>query len=175
MNQDQNQSDPQKPEKQEDQAVPSKEELTTNDTQEQAQTESEQTEPTSVNTNTEQKSKAIKLIGGLSLIILFIVIAFGLWKAYQPKTVEIQGRVEAETIHVSTKQSNDLNLQYQQFQMGALNGSANWTAELVLDPCKPKEVIQLKGQRIIFNGVGMDMRFVQILILRKHPAHFSLC
>jgi hypothetical protein len=74
----------------------------------------------------------------------------------------------------STKQSNDLKLQYQQFQMGALNGSANWTAELVLDPCKPKEVIQLKG-RIIFNGVGMDMRFVQILILRKHPVHFSPC
>ena len=103
MNQDQNQSDPQKPEKQEDQAVPSTEELTTNDTQEQAQTESEQTEPASANTNPEQKSKAIKLIGGLALIILFIVIAFGLWKAYQPKTVEIQGRVEAETIHVSTK------------------------------------------------------------------------
>ena len=98
MNQDQNQSDPQKPEKQEDQAVPSTEELTTNDTQEQAQTK-----PASTNTNTEQKSKAIKLIGGLALIILFIVIAFGLWKAYQPKTVEIQGRVEAETIHVSTK------------------------------------------------------------------------
>ncbi|HAE64078.1 MAG TPA: RND transporter [Acinetobacter johnsonii] len=103
MNQDQNQSDPQKPEKQEDQAVPSTEELTTNDTQEQAQTESEQTKSASANTNPEQKSKAIKLIGGLALIILFIVIAFGLWKAYQPKTVEIQGRVEAETIHVSTK------------------------------------------------------------------------
>lgn len=103
MNQDQNQSDPQKPEKQEDQVEPSTEELTTNNTQEQAQTESEQTEPASTNTNPEQKSKAIKLIGGLALIILFIVIAFGLWKAYQPKTVEIQGRVEAETIHVSTK------------------------------------------------------------------------
>ena len=57
MNQDQNQSDPQKPEKQEDQAVPSTEELATNDTQEQVQAESE-------NTNTEPKSKAIKLIGG---------------------------------------------------------------------------------------------------------------
>ena len=78
MNQDQNQSDPQKPEKQEDQAVPSTEELTTNDTQEQVQAESEQIEPASVNTNTEQKSKTIKLIGGLALIILFIVIAFGL-------------------------------------------------------------------------------------------------
>ena len=38
MNQDQNQSDPQKPEKQEDQVEPSTEELTTNNTQEQAQT-----------------------------------------------------------------------------------------------------------------------------------------
>ena len=80
MNQDQNKSDPKKPEKQEDQAVPSTEELATNDTQEQVQAESE-------NTNTEPKSKAIKLIGGLALIILFIVIAFVLWKAYKPKTV----------------------------------------------------------------------------------------
>lgn len=105
MNQDQNQSDPQKPEKQEDQVEPSTEELTTNNTQEQAQTE-----PASANTNPEQKSKAIKLIGGLALIILFIVIAFGLWKAYQPKTVEIQGRVEAETIHVSTKVPSRIDL-----------------------------------------------------------------
>nr|MBP8207532.1 efflux RND transporter periplasmic adaptor subunit [Acinetobacter sp.] len=37
------------------------------------------------------------------LILLFALIAFGLWKSYQPKEVELQGRVEAETIHVSTK------------------------------------------------------------------------
>ncbi len=74
----------------------------------------------------------------------------------------------------STKQSNDLKLQYQQFQMGALNGSANWTAELVLDPCKPKEVIQLKGQDHIqrsWNGYAIhsDINITQA------PVHFSLC
>jgi HlyD family secretion protein len=63
MNQDKNKSDPQKPEIQQDQAVPSTEELTTNDTQKQAQTKTEQTKPASANTNPEQKSKAIKLIG----------------------------------------------------------------------------------------------------------------
>ncbi|WP_421021002.1 efflux RND transporter periplasmic adaptor subunit, partial [Klebsiella pneumoniae] len=36
-------------------------------------------------------------------ILLLGLIAFGLWKSYQPKMVEIQGRVEAETIHISTK------------------------------------------------------------------------
>lgn len=31
------------------------------------------------------------------------MIAFGLWKAYQPQPIELQGRVEAETVHISTK------------------------------------------------------------------------
>jgi HlyD family secretion protein len=37
------------------------------------------------------------------VIILLATIAFGLWKSYQPQDIEIQGRVEAETIYVSTK------------------------------------------------------------------------
>ena len=37
------------------------------------------------------------------LILLLGLIAFGLWKSYQPKEIELQGRVEADTIHVSTK------------------------------------------------------------------------
>ncbi len=37
------------------------------------------------------------------VIILLAAIAFGLWKSYQPQDIEIQGRVEAETIYVSTK------------------------------------------------------------------------
>ena len=44
-----------------------------------------------------------KLIVLLVLIVLLGFIAFGLWKAYQPKSIELQGRVEAETLHVSTK------------------------------------------------------------------------
>ncbi|MDR7016487.1 efflux RND transporter periplasmic adaptor subunit [Acinetobacter sp. 3657] len=49
-----------------------------------------------------QKSKA-KIIGLIILILILGIIAFGLWKAYQPKTIELQGRVEAETVHISTK------------------------------------------------------------------------
>lgn len=49
------------------------------------------------------KKKAFIAIGLIILIALLGLIAFGLWKSYQPKTVDIQGRVEAETIHISTK------------------------------------------------------------------------
>ena len=50
-----------------------------------------------------KKSAAIKAIGLMVLILLLGLIAFGLWKSYQPKEIELQGRVEADTIHVSTK------------------------------------------------------------------------
>ena len=49
------------------------------------------------------KNSKIKLIIGLIIIALLGLIIFGLWKSYQPKPIELQGRVEAETIHVSTK------------------------------------------------------------------------
>ena len=49
-----------------------------------------------------QKGKA-KIIGLIIVFILLGLIAYGLWKAYQPQAVELQGRVEAETIHISTK------------------------------------------------------------------------
>jgi HlyD family secretion protein len=55
-------------------------------------------------TNSEpKKSAAIKAIGLMVLILLLGLITFGLWKSYQPKEIELQGRVEADTIHVSTK------------------------------------------------------------------------
>ncbi|AXY59643.1 MULTISPECIES: HlyD family secretion protein [Acinetobacter] len=44
-----------------------------------------------------------KVVIAIIIIALLGLIAFGLWKSYQPKTVELQGRVEAETVHVSTK------------------------------------------------------------------------
>ncbi len=49
------------------------------------------------------KSSKIKLIIAVVTIALLGLIIFGLWKSYQPKPIELQGRVEAETIHVSTK------------------------------------------------------------------------
>jgi len=104
MNQDQNQPDPQKSETVEDQIAPSQDELTTEQREDQAQTKINQDNSSSDTTDTNQKSKRIKVLGTVALILVLGVIAFGLWKAYQqPKTVDIQGRVEAETLHISTK------------------------------------------------------------------------
>ena len=49
------------------------------------------------------KSRNLKIIATLLLILLLSLIGFGLWKSYQPQQIELQGRVEAETIYVSTK------------------------------------------------------------------------
>ncbi|RKG37829.1 HlyD family secretion protein [Acinetobacter rongchengensis] len=49
------------------------------------------------------KNKALLAIGVIILVALLGLIAFGLWKSYQPKTIDVQGRVETETLHVSTK------------------------------------------------------------------------
>ena len=35
--------------------------------------------------------------------IILAIIIFGLWKSYQPSEIELQGRVEAETVQVATK------------------------------------------------------------------------
>ena len=53
--------------------------------------------------NAQKKSKLKKIITILVVLILLGLIIFGLWKSYQPKTISIQGRVEADTIHVSSK------------------------------------------------------------------------
>lgn len=64
---------------------------------------SEQAQTTENTKTNPKKSAFIKVISLIVLILLLGLIAFGLWKSYQPKQVELQGRVEAETIHVSTK------------------------------------------------------------------------
>ncbi len=56
------------------------------------------------NTSQEQKNKGlIKVVIAIIIVLLLGLIAYGLWKAYQPKQVEVLGRVEAETLHISTK------------------------------------------------------------------------
>ena len=60
-------------------------------------------QPAAENTDSAKKSGAVKAAGLTALILLLGLIAFGLWKSYQPEALELQGRVEAETIHVSTK------------------------------------------------------------------------
>ncbi|MCJ8162036.1 HlyD family secretion protein [Acinetobacter zhairhuonensis] len=71
-------------------------------------TSSEADSSESVNTSQPSKAetskpKIVKMLVTILIILLLGVIAFGLWKSYQPKMVEIQGRVEAETIHISSK------------------------------------------------------------------------
>ncbi|WP_407305973.1 HlyD family secretion protein [Acinetobacter sp.] len=64
---------------------------------------SEQAQSTEDTAPNPKKSAVTKMVGIVVLILLLGLIAFGLWKSYQPKQVELQGRVEAGTIYVSTK------------------------------------------------------------------------
>lgn len=66
----------------------------------------EETEPNSAISQPQEQQPnrgKIKLIIFVIIILVLGLIAYGLWKAYSPKTIELQGRVEAETVHISTK------------------------------------------------------------------------
>lgn len=71
------------------------------------QTQSATLEENHATTSTDEQppeiSKKKKYLLLALLPILLAVIIFGLWKSYQPTPIELQGRVEAETIQVATK------------------------------------------------------------------------
>lgn len=67
------------------------------DTSQTAQDQTQALKPDSI------KSRNLKIFATLLLILMLSLIGFGLWKSYQPQQIELQGRVEAETIYVSTK------------------------------------------------------------------------
>lgn len=71
------------------------------------QTQSATLEENHATTSTDEQppeiSKKKKYLLLALLPILLAVIIFGLWKSYQPAPLELQGRVEAETIQVATK------------------------------------------------------------------------
>lgn len=75
----------------------------TNQVQKDDQASDHQESSTNKSDSKPPKNSKIKLIIGVIIIALLGLIIFGLWKSYQPKPIELQGRVEAETIHVSTK------------------------------------------------------------------------
>ncbi|MBD0110326.1 biotin/lipoyl-binding protein, partial [Acinetobacter baumannii] len=75
----------------------------TNQNQQNTQTDNTQEVKTSKSDSQPPKNSKIKLIIAVVVIALLGLIIFGLWKSYQPKPIELQGRVEAETVHVSTK------------------------------------------------------------------------
>ncbi|UUS59919.1 MULTISPECIES: HlyD family secretion protein [unclassified Acinetobacter] len=86
--------------------------VSTSDVSPTANTAEDTQEKVAINTDAEtknssvqsrNKSALIKFGIGIVLVLLLALIVFGLWKSYQPKQVELQGRVEAETIHISTK------------------------------------------------------------------------
>lgn len=57
------------------------------------------------------------------------------------------------------QKSNFMSIQYKNFNMGAMQGSADWTAEFTLDPCKPKDVLILSGTDAIkrsWNGYHIE-------------------
>ncbi len=99
-----------------------------------------------------------KLKWGIGSVLTLAVVAVGgnLYADKSLKTYYQQG----------SKQSNNLSLQYQHLTWESLKGSANWIAELVLDPCKPKEVLQFSGQDNIkrsWNGYAIysDIKIIQ--------------
>ncbi|MGQ9375001.1 DUF945 family protein [Acinetobacter tandoii] len=100
-----------------------------------------------------------KIKWGVGGVFAVATLAVG-GNLYADKSLQTYYQQEAK------QPSKNLSLNYQNFQMGALQGSADWTAELILDPCKPKEVIKLTGRDQIkrsWNGyqIQSDVKVVQ--------------
>ncbi|AUX86970.1 hypothetical protein C3F34_13615 [Acinetobacter sp. ACNIH2] len=100
-----------------------------------------------------------KIKWGVGGIVAVATLAVG-GNLYADKSLQTYYQQEAK------QPSKNLSLNYQNFQMGAMRGSADWTAELILDPCKPKEVIKLTGRDQIkrsWNGyqIQSDVKVVQ--------------
>jgi len=100
-----------------------------------------------------------KIKWGVGGVVAVTTLAVG-GNLYADKSLQTYYQQEAK------QPTKNLSLNYQNFQMGALQGSADWTAELILDPCKPKEVIKLTGRDQIkrsWNGyqIQSDVKVVQ--------------
>lgn len=61
-----------------------------------------------------------------------------------------------------SKALEELEVKYSNIQLGMMKGSADWEITLILDPCKPKDVIVLQGQDQIqkkWNGYNIESSF----------------
>ncbi|NNG83029.1 DUF945 family protein [Acinetobacter sp. ANC 5378] len=59
------------------------------------------------------------------------------------------------------QKTNLVSIQYKNFNMGAMQGSADWVAQLSFDPCKPKDVLMLTGTDEIkrsWNGYHIESK-----------------
>ena len=62
-----------------------------------------------------------------------------------------------------TQTSDDLKIQYSNFNMNTFSGSADWVMTLALDPCKANDVLVLEGRDKIqknWKGYQIDSTYV---------------
>ncbi len=97
-----------------------------------------------------------KMIWGVGCLVLLAGSAAGAnWYADQ----QLRAYYEKSSAVNSTQ---DIDIIYKNFNMSALGGGADWTLNLALDPCKPKEKLVLNGRDTIqkkWNGYHIDSAF----------------
>lgn len=91
-----------------------------------------------------------KLTWGVGSIVVLVTAVIG-GNLYADKSLT--------SYYQQYQKSNFMSIQYKNFNMGAMQGSADWTAEFTLDPCKPKDVLILSGTDAIkrsWNGYHIE-------------------
>ena len=78
-----------------------------------------------------------KLIWGLGSLVVLATAAIG-GNLYADKSLHLY--------YQQNQKTNLVSIQYKNFNMGAMQGSADWAAQLSFDPCKPKDVLMLTGK-----------------------------
>lgn len=93
-----------------------------------------------------------KLIWGLGGLVVLATAAIG-GNLYADKSLDLY--------YQQNQKNNLVSIQYKNFNMGAMQGSADWAAQLSFDPCKPKEVLMLTGKDEIkrsWNGYHIESK-----------------
>ena len=93
-----------------------------------------------------------KLMWGLGGLVVLATAAIG-GNLYADKSLDLY--------YQQNQKTNLVSIQYKNFNMGAMQGSADWAAQLSFDPCKPKEVLMLTGKDEIkrsWNGYHIESK-----------------
>lgn len=93
-----------------------------------------------------------KLMWGLGGLVVLATAAIG-GNLYADKSLDLY--------YQQNQKNNLVSIQYKNFNMGAMQGSADWAAQLSFDPCKPKDVLMLTGKDEIkrsWNGYHIESK-----------------
>ena len=93
-----------------------------------------------------------KLMWGLGGLVVLATAAIG-GNLYADKSLDLY--------YQQNQKTNLVSIQYKNFNMGAMQGSADWAAQLSFDPCKPKDVLMLTGKDEIkrsWNGYHIESK-----------------